>query len=45
MTRYLVALTYHFHLRPRDVDELYVWQFDLYAAAVDQIIKDNSRGG
>lgn len=33
----MTALTYHFHLRPCDIRELSIFEFDDYAAAIDAI--------
>lgn len=31
----MTALTYHFHLVPRDIRELTIFEFDDYAADID----------
>lgn len=39
--RYMVSMTYHFGLRPWEIDRLTVVQFDGYAAAVDNLNRKN----
>ncbi len=43
MRRYRVAIGYHFHFDPRQVDEWSCDEFDGFAAACDEIDKENEK--
>lgn len=40
---YLIAISYHFHFTPRDIDEFEVAEFDQYAHQCDVMAEEHKK--